>query len=159
MGFFSWMTQDTDKSIASVYSTRNTFPVYMIDDKGNVYYEPEYEGYGDFGGKDYYELLAEMNDLTEGPNPTIHNDLRSKGINLAFKDNPSGQHTPGVKYPNLVEDKDGWVYDMKGPKSCGDQGYFYKDEDEEYEEEEGDVCGVCGNDMVYGESCNCQNED
>jgi hypothetical protein len=32
-------------------------------------------------------------------------------------------------------------------------------EDEEYEEEEGDVCAVCGNDMVYGESCNCQNED
>lgn len=24
--------------------------------------------------------------------------------------------------------------------------------------EEGDVCGVCGNDMVYGESCNCINE-
>ena len=31
-------------------------------------------------------------------------------------------------------------------------------EDEDYEEEEGDVCGVCGNDMVYGESCNCTNE-
>ena len=26
------------------------------------------------------------------------------------------------------------------------------------DEEEGDVCGVCGNDMVYGESCNCTNE-
>lgn len=29
----------------------------------------------------------------------------------------------------------------------------------EDEEEEDEVCEVCGNDMVYGESCNCQNED
>ena len=28
----------------------------------------------------------------------------------------------------------------------------------EDEEEEGDVCGVCGNDMEDGESCNCINE-
>ena len=29
---------------------------------------------------------------------------------------------------------------------------------EDEEEEEGDVCGVCGNDMEDGESCNCINE-
>jgi hypothetical protein len=55
MGFFSWMTQDTDKSIANNYSGRDTFPVDMIDDKGNVYHEDSYEGYGVFGGKDYLQ--------------------------------------------------------------------------------------------------------
>ena len=31
MGFFSWKTQDTDRSIANNYSTRKTFTVVMID--------------------------------------------------------------------------------------------------------------------------------
>ena len=63
MGFFSWHTNDTDRSIANKYSGRTTFNVYMRDNKGNVWVESDYEGYGRFGGKDYYELLAEMNGL------------------------------------------------------------------------------------------------
>ena len=54
MGCFSWKTQDTDKSIASRYSNRNTFTVSMLDDKGNSWIEDNYEGYGEFGGKDFY---------------------------------------------------------------------------------------------------------
>lgn len=140
MGFFSWMTQDTDKSIANNYSGRDTFPVDMIDDKGNVYHEDSYEGYGVFGGKDYFVLLAEMNGLTR--DESIENEekredeLRSRGINLSFKDNPSGVHGPNVLYPNLVESAEGWPYDAKGPESCPDQGYFYGDEEDEYDEEE-----------------------
>ena len=139
MGFFSWKTMDTDKSIANQYSNRSTFPVDMIDDKGNVYHEDNYEGYGVFGGKDYYVLLAEMNGLK--PDESIENlekredELRGRGINLSFKDNPSGEHTPDVLYPNLVESADGWSYDSRGPETCDDQGYFYADECEEEEEE------------------------
>ena len=121
MGFFSWITQDTDVSIANVYSPRKTFPVTMIDDKGNQWREEKYEGYGEFGGKDYYELLAEMNGLPAN---------RKRGIELVFKDNSSGDHTEGVKYPNLVEHPDDWVYDPSGPKSCGEQGFFYADDDD-----------------------------
>ena len=33
----------------------------MIDNEGNVWTEESYEGYGVFGGKDFYELVAEMN--------------------------------------------------------------------------------------------------
>ncbi len=58
MGFFSWKTMDTDKSISNAYSNRGTFRVQMVDDKGNVWTEDNYEGYGVFGGKDYYELHA-----------------------------------------------------------------------------------------------------
>ena len=65
MGFFSWKTSDTGRSIANHFSSRDTFPVYMKDDKGNVWIERNYGGYGEFGQKDYYELLAEMNGYTD----------------------------------------------------------------------------------------------
>lgn len=138
MGFFSWKTQDTDKSIANNYSNRNTFRVQMIDNKGNVWTESDYEGYGRFGGKDYYELLAEMNGVVEIDKVELQGEaytdyMRGRGISLAFKDNGSGVATEGVYYPNLVEQADGWVYEMGGPDSCDFQGYFYDDEDYEGE--------------------------
>lgn len=138
MGFFSWKTQDTDTSISNNYSIRGTFKVDMIDDKGNVWTETNYEGYGIFGGKDYYELLAEMNGETSSYEGEAYtNDMRSKGISIAFsKNNGSGVHTEGVKYPNLIEESKGWTYDELGPESCDDQGFFYAEDDEyEYEEE------------------------
>jgi hypothetical protein len=149
MGFFSWKTMDTDKSISNAYSNRGTFRVQMVDDKGNVWTEDNYEGYGVFGGKDYYELLAEMNGeyVDKEFRDTITDEqytnmMRMEGINMAFKDNGSGEHTFGVKYPNLVEMADGWNYQHWGPESCDDQGYFYADDSfeetdwDEFEDEE-----------------------
>jgi hypothetical protein len=127
MGFFSWNTQDTNRSISNTYSGEGTFTVTMMDDKGNRWVEENYEGYGRFGGKDYYELLAEMNGLESD---------RSLGIQLAFKDNPTGDNTVDVIYPNLVEYPTDWVFNGKGPESCEYQGYFYDDEEEfDYDEE------------------------
>ena len=86
-GQFSWMTQDTNQQIGS--EDENTLPfVYMFDNKGNKWLEKNYEGYGEFGGKDYYELLAQMNGMA--------NPDRSEGISLAF----SGKK--GILYPALV---------------------------------------------------------
>jgi hypothetical protein len=109
MGFFSWKTQDTGRSIANCHSDMPTFGVWMLDDKGNKWFEPSYNGYGDFGGKDFYELLAEMNGLESD---------RSEGITLAF----SGKK---FKSPNLVENVNKWYYTQEGPKDCEFQGYFY----------------------------------
>ena len=109
MGVFSFMTTDTRESVPNIYNDdRETFTVYLKDNKGNVWKESAYEGYGDFGGKDIYELLAEMNGF-EG---------RDKGIEIFFK--PIRR----MKYPNLVVDKsreweDKWLLD------CPDQGHFY----------------------------------
>ena len=129
MGFFSWRTMDTDKSISNNYSSRGAFKVDMLDDKGNVWTEPNYEGYGVFGGKDFYELLAEMNGVTSDLEGEAYTDyMRGEGISIAFKDNGSGDHTFAVKYPNLVEKAKGWTYNYYGPDSCSDQGYFYSDE-------------------------------
>ena len=46
MGFFSWKTQDTDRSIANNYSNKSVFSVTMTDNKGNRWHEHNYEGYG-----------------------------------------------------------------------------------------------------------------
>ena len=139
MGFFSWKTQDTDKSIANEHSNRKTFSVQMMDNKGNVWTEDNYDGYGRFGGKDFYELLAEMNGFVsekyEKGTEEYTDDARGFGINLAFsKNNGSGVATEGVYYPNLIEKADGWVYEMGGPDSCDYQGYFYDEDD--YDDED-----------------------
>lgn len=116
MGFFSWHTQDTNKSIANRYSNRPTFTVYMVNplNLDEYYTEDNYEGYGVFGGKDYYELLAEINN--EG------ND-RDKGIELAF------HHTEPIEYPILVENLSKASEVFGEPRNCQCQGYFYTDED------------------------------
>lgn len=108
MGFFSWKTQDTDKSIANHYSNRSTFTVHMLDDKGNSWTEDNYEGYGEFGGKDFYELLAEMNEVGSD---------RDDGIRLAFSGKP--YISPNLNRDETIE----WV--DSEPETCSFQGYFY----------------------------------
>jgi hypothetical protein len=83
MGFFSWKTSDTKRSIANVYSGRKTFTVHMITENGMVFTEEEYQGYGVFGGKDIYELIAEMNNLDYDKNND--NGARSAAIDLLFE--------------------------------------------------------------------------
>lgn len=61
MGFFSYNTCDTQKSIANNYSTRHTFTVHLITEDGQVFTENDYEGYGDFGGKDIFSLTSQIN--------------------------------------------------------------------------------------------------
>ena len=149
MGFFSWKTQDEGKTIPNTYSGLAIYRVYMIDNKGNVWIEENYEGYGVFGGKDYYELLSEMNG--DGPD-------RSRGITLAFHGNPGGDHTEGVLYPNLFRWRKGngtaedWIkaYEAKGPENFEFQGYFYPECERcghtEYEENDLTPCPNCGYD-------------
>ena len=63
----------------------------MFDNKGNKFLEKNYEGYGVFGNKDYYELLDQMNGGTGD---------RSRGINLAFGKEPD--YSGEVLHPALV---------------------------------------------------------
>jgi hypothetical protein len=120
MGFFSWRTVNTDRSIPSAYSTRKPFHVIMVAPDGRMWSEPEYEGYGDFGGKDYYELLAEINGLESD---------RSKGIDLAF--HPEKYNIDNIKHPQLVEANSEEDIRMSSldfstpPPDCEHQGYFY----------------------------------
>jgi hypothetical protein len=103
-GQFSWITYDTDKQIGS--ESQNTIDVYMYDDKGNQWYEKRYEGYGEFGGMDYYELLATMNGYSEDDLIKKYKgkDMRDIGIDLAFKKLKTKAKGGKVLFPALVED-------------------------------------------------------
>jgi len=111
MGFFSFKTRDTDRSISNTYSSRGVFPVTMVDDKNNKYQEDDYQGYGEFGGMDYYELIAKMNGL----------ETRDDGIGLAFGDKP---YLAPCFYENPGRQ---WV--NHHPTNCPEQGFFYEEGD------------------------------
>ena len=130
MGFFSWRTQDTDRSICNHYSSRQPFRVIMTDDQGNQWIEDNYEGYGVFGGKDFHILVDEMNGGTGD---------RERGIDLDCNPSKFDFH---IIYPSLTEN--GRYYDGEKPEDCEYQGFFYYDdnEDEEWDDEdEFDVSG------------------
>lgn len=112
MGFFSWHTNDTDEPIMNAHTGKHK-TVYMLDDKGNSWKEDEYDGYGDFGGKDFYELLAEMNGLPS---------CRLEGIRLSCHRPPK----PHIS-PNLVRSPECEWRDEK-PRDHEGQGFFYEDE-------------------------------
>lgn len=129
MGQFSWFTQDTNHRIVN----DEPFTVVMSDDKGNNYEEHCYEGYGVFGGKDYYVLLAEMNGLTLDQFNGDEEALRQAGIKLAFDGDPTGCN-PKIKHPSLTEK--GCYYNGEPPKSDPDQGFPDNEFDDDLFDEE-----------------------
>ena len=117
MGQFSWITQDTNEAIRESYGCKDKHltTAYMHDNKGNVWEETEYEGYGEFDGKDYYQVLAEMNNV-EGLTGDVSHD-RIIGIDLAFHD----PYIPHIT-PNLTRLKN-WKWISKSPKDDPNQGW------------------------------------
>lgn len=119
MGCFSWIAQDTSKPI---YMTGYQKPgyaqrtYYMWDNKGNFWKEPEYEGYGIFGVKDYYILLAEMNNIYD--ENVSDEEKRNDGINIEFSPNHDG-----IFFPNLTETST-WTWKNKKPDSHANQGCY-----------------------------------
>ena len=85
----------------------------MVDNKGNKWTEKNYKGYGVFHGKDFYQLLAEMNNV-EGLVGNAHED-RMLGIDLYFGDkaflSPNLYHDSSHKWENIA------------PPTCPDQGW------------------------------------
>lgn len=125
MGCFSWFTQDKSHTRIVIGSVKK--PIYMIgevDGRRVTYTESEhYDGYGNFGGKDYYEFMAEMNGKTlvdfDGADPK--DQLRSAGINMAFDGDPYGMSIKW-KHPTLTLVA-GDYHDGDAPESDPDQGF------------------------------------
>lgn len=111
MGFHSFITNDTNRSVSNLHSVRGAFVVYLKDNQGNVWYEDLYDGYGKFGGKDFYELLAEMNGLGSD---------RSKGIDMVYDPERRGQ----IIWPN-IDEEESIEWRNEEPKQCEYQGFFY----------------------------------
>jgi len=101
MRFFSWLIQGTNRSVSNYYSTKPVFPVFMIDNKAEIWKEYSFEGYGVFGGKDYYELMTEINGLTS----------RDEAINLYYNSKKT------TLFPNLVKHQKQWQWKNEKPKS------------------------------------------
>lgn len=135
MGFFSWKTSDTNKSISNVYSTRGALPVYLITPKNEKIFESSYEGYGDFGGYDAYALLANWNAPNECNGDSDHD--REIGIRLCYIDGIDV--STKLKYPlKFAESPNVRYEDLEPSETCEAQGFFYcdneYDEDDEYDE-------------------------
>lgn len=119
MGCFSWIAQDTKMPIyingyqKPGYDQR---AYYMWDNKGNSWKEPDYEGYGMFGEKDYYILLAEMNRVYG--KDTTDEQKRNDGIQLEFSENHDG-----ILFPNLTETSI-WTWRNKQPDRHDNQGSY-----------------------------------
>ena len=119
MGCFSWIAQDTNKPIyisgwqKPGYSQRT---YYMWDNKGNYWAEPKYEGYGVFGSKDYYVLLAEMNYVYD--KDVSDDEKRKDAIAMDFNSNRDG-----IVFPNLTETSI-WNWKNKRPHHHSNQGCY-----------------------------------
>jgi hypothetical protein len=107
MGFFSWLTSDSEARIMNQYSGKDR-PVYLLLPNGREpILETSYEGYGVFGGVDAYELLARENGLVK-PGLT-HDQIRELGISLALNPKKYSRakfqlkfsHRRTAKYENL----------------------------------------------------------
>jgi len=138
-GQFSWITYDTDKQIGS--ERENTIDVYMYDNEGNQWYEKRYEGYGEFGNMDYYELLAKMNGYSEEDLIKKYkgNDMRDIGIDLAFKKLKTKAKGGKVLFPALVEDpKFNWKrHDFtQEAESDPNQWWYQEPEYDDYEDDD-----------------------
>lgn len=123
-GQFSWMTQDTGDQIGS--EKQNTIDVYMYDNEGNKWKETRYDGYGNFGGMDYYELVATMNGYDAD---------RGKGVDLAFGKLKTKDKKRKVLFPALVTDpRYNWKRHDFTEEADGDpnQSWYQEEEDDRY---------------------------
>jgi hypothetical protein len=113
----------------------------MHDDKGNKWLEKRYEGYGVFGGKDYYELLDQMNGGSGD---------RSEGIRLAFDD--AAVSAGKILFPALTvsvtlprfhdfteESPNDPNQSWYTPEEDDDDDYIMGDRDDEYLQETDDM--------------------
>ena len=122
-GQFSWMTQDTGQQIGS--QDENKISVYMFDNKGKYWFERDYDGYGVFGGMDYYELLDKMNGGSGD---------RSRGIDLAFDKSKEGE----TLFPALVVSPSNFNYKThdftKEAETDPNQSWYEPEEDDFYDQ-------------------------
>lgn len=62
MGQFSWISKNGEQIRNEYHNGQKVWMVYLDEnDKVQIVKEEEYEGYGEFGGLDYYRVLANMN--------------------------------------------------------------------------------------------------
>ena len=92
MGQFSWISVDTKEPIYCEGASQSVFMAVKEGGNTMLYPESDYKGYGVFGGKDFYEAFADMNDVPKG-----RGDRRGDGIGAWYHPEEGKQYI----YPQL----------------------------------------------------------
>lgn len=111
MGYFSWLTSDTEESIMN-NRTNKCRTVYMLQPDGKPpIVETDYEGYGDFGGVDAYIWVGQHNLPPERLQGLANEQIRNAGLAYLlghyYRDTTTGQkfaifhHGPNIIDPNI----------------------------------------------------------
>lgn len=97
MGQFSWISVDTNTPIYNDGTVKQTVTMIAKMPDGSILttVEKDYEGYGVFGGKDFYEVFADMNNV-----PKIDSERRIDGIGAWYHPQPDVSYI----YPQLFLD-------------------------------------------------------
>lgn len=163
MGQFSFLTSEGKSIAIDGASSRPSFTVYMVapanagcvagtissnDGSSLRWREDFYAGYGEFGGKDIYELTAELNGVSA--TWMEHEDMRSVGIAIVSDNDEWAGKTmaritgkyPGfycvlskllhgnkgtLMIPRLTEDPGADWEDLRPLATCPHQGFLYPD--------------------------------
>jgi hypothetical protein len=155
MGFFSWWTKAHNRESKPIY---NRFAIENLKKAGkdvsnfclkvwmhvpapdgtlaSSHLEEAYEGYGVFGGVDYYVAVSKCNPLNSSEQMSDEQH-RKRGIDLCF-----GKDKTMLRFPIFTETKTYHGDFNVECESCEGQGYWLEecddlvDEHEEEEEEE-----------------------
>lgn len=103
MGWFSWWTIKYNGNLSRPIYKRGgkklpVFNVWMHTPDGKSYHETEYEGYGEFGGKDYFVALSECNP-EGGTEQLTQEQHRERGVDLEYEN----RETLHLKFPVFTE--------------------------------------------------------
>jgi hypothetical protein len=93
-------TKDTNRTIDDLIKGTT---LYLVDDKGNRWKQTEYRGELVFGEKDFFTLLAEMNNMTCKCKSDICKMIG--GSDMFFNEDLKNE----LIIPNIVETAD-WVW-------------------------------------------------
>jgi len=129
MGMFSWFTSDEQEQI-TVDITRD---IYMTGKDGRVFHQKDtYEGYGEFGGKDFYEYLAELNGLPSDRQEGIDFTARHGGNSMILGDlEKKGFNSPRL-FANERSIRNWDRFDA--PENDPNQGWLQEDPDDDYDD-------------------------
>lgn len=130
MGQFSWLDCKTGEQVLDDVR-RDVYLLVPREFGGGHIKEECYDGYGRFGGRDAYGLVAQWN----CPEKCIGDDEADRyvGIDIACYD----EQNEGLQYPiKITHDPDAVYEDCKPSPSDPNQGWLCHDDEDFYEDEE-----------------------
>lgn len=135
MGQFSWLMSDSGEP---VYCQSPKYPAYLLvpepfqEEYGSYLEERDYEGYGEFGGRDAYALVAQWNkpELCKNPDGTwkSDDDCRNIGIDIACYD----YQNKSLKYPIKITSQPMRYSSAEPSLSDDNQGWHVEEEYDDY---------------------------